>query len=357
MFATRFDADILWDFSGSEASRVPFGESAVRVNELVRKSIVFLGILDARGEFAPYGTAFIVGWPADEPQLFHHYLVTAKHVVDDMIATKRPLVCRVNAKDGTAKLGAIESEHWFTHPQDRNCDIAVAGFICSFDTFDWRSTALPTGVLTKEYIEKNYVGCGDEVFTAGLLVSHFGRNKNVPIIRTGTIAAMPDDPVDLGTKLGVQEVYLIESRSIGGLSGSPVFLHTPPFRIIDDKVASMDGHQTEYIMGVNIGLFETSAHSDKLRTEEADRREHFLEAMSAGIAVVVPIQKAIDIIRDTPDLQKGREMSLKMFRGKHPFVPTSVVAPIGPSAESEGSSSSPSPANDANPTHRARRAQ
>jgi hypothetical protein len=59
---------------------------------------------------------------------------------------------------------------------------------------------------------------------------------------------MPEEKVYLGDKLGHQEVYLIESRSIGGLSGSPVFLHTPPTKIVKDKFRRVTGHQLYYLM-------------------------------------------------------------------------------------------------------------
>src|SRR5437763_17162959 len=92
--------EVLWDFSGGGPYRFPPGVEDVRINELIRKSVVFRGILDARGGFAPYGTAAIVGWPSDGiADATHHYLVTAKHVVDQMAVTGRPMVCRVNMRE------------------------------------------------------------------------------------------------------------------------------------------------------------------------------------------------------------------------------------------------------------------
>jgi len=70
--------------------------------------------------------------------------------------------------------------------------------------------------LTTAYIAENDIRAGEEVFTVGLLVNHFGRERNLPIIRVGAIAAMPEEPIYLNEKLGLQSVYLIESRSIGG---------------------------------------------------------------------------------------------------------------------------------------------
>jgi hypothetical protein len=172
--------------------------------------------------------------------------------------------------------------------------------------------------LTKAYIAEKDIGCASEVFTAGLLVNHFGRERNVPIIRVGNIAAMPEEEVDLGGSLGVQEVYLIESRSIGGLSGSPVFLYTPPARIVRGNVMFSEKENHEYLMGVNIGLFETGAHADAVDRDRENRRERFLEKMSAGISVVVPIQRVVEII-EADNLSDQRRQILET---KTTFVAT-----------------------------------
>jgi hypothetical protein len=320
-----------WDFRARANARllpawVLEREESLRINELTRKSVVFLGVLDVGGSFEPYGTGFIALWEQDN--LFFTYLVTAKHVLDDMKASKRPLACRINAKNGNALVGRIEVEHWVTHPSNAKCDIAVASFLGSVDTFEIRGIDLLKNCLTESYITENDIGCGDGVFTAGLLVKHFGVAKNIPIVRIGNIAAMPEERIDLGNKLGQQEVYLIESRSIGGLSGSPVFLQTPPWRLINGQMVFTGGHQREYIIGVNIGLFETKAHGDKLATDTADRREHFLESMSAGIAVVVPIQRTIEIIRDSPFFQDNRRIFMKQRDENVDFVQTSAKPTI-----------------------------
>ena len=57
-------------------------------------------------------------------------------------------------------------------------------------------------------------------------VGRVGDRKNIPVLRIGSIAAKPDEPI-----AGVSHqnpAYLIETRSLGGVSGSPVFLHLEP---------------------------------------------------------------------------------------------------------------------------------
>ena len=60
------------------------------------------------------------------------------------------------------------------------------------------------------------------MFSVGLFTKYFGRSNLIPIVRTGNIAMMPKEKVPLGS-FGLTDAYLIEGRSIGGLSGSPIF--------------------------------------------------------------------------------------------------------------------------------------
>jgi hypothetical protein len=126
-----------WDFRQYPGMRPDIASRSgiVRINELTRKAVVFLGILDQSGAFAPYGTAFLVLWK--QGGYFFWYIVTADHVLKDMKTANRPMVMRVNSKAGTASIGIIEDRHWQRHPT-RSCDIAVASVRVSPDTFDVR---------------------------------------------------------------------------------------------------------------------------------------------------------------------------------------------------------------------------
>jgi hypothetical protein len=51
--------------------------------------------------------------------------------------------------------------------------------------------------------------------------------RTPPTARFGNIAQMPNEPVII--KRFEQDCFLVEARSIGGFSGSPVFWHVLPF--------------------------------------------------------------------------------------------------------------------------------
>lgn len=73
-------------------------------------------------------------------------------------------------------------------------------------------------------IEAHAIGIGDEVLMVGLFTKRYGYRKNIPIVRGGIISAMPEEPIEDQETGNLYDAYLIEIRSIGGLSGSPVIV-------------------------------------------------------------------------------------------------------------------------------------
>ena len=71
------------------------------------------------------------------------------------------------------------------------------------------------------------IGPGDECFVVGRFVNHEGKQKNLPTVRFGCISQMADEPIlqNCGYK---QQSFLVEAKSIGGYSGSPVYTYIPP---------------------------------------------------------------------------------------------------------------------------------
>src|SRR5260370_996809 len=62
----------------------------------------------------------------------------------------------------------------------------------------------------------------------GLFESRTGESRNIPILRAGMIAALPGEPVDATENgHGKFPAFLIEARSIPGMSGAPVFIGRP----------------------------------------------------------------------------------------------------------------------------------
>jgi hypothetical protein len=146
---------------------------------------------------------------------------------------------------------------------------------------------------TDEVVREKNIGAGDDVFVAGLLVHHPGAARNLPIVRLGAIAAMPEDPVGLAT--GTDVVTLVEVHSIGGLSGSPVFVHLPVLRdapagqVLIGGGGSASSGGTSWLHGVMHGFYPVGK-SDPDNVSGGD------ENLNTGIAVVVRIDRALDLI-------------------------------------------------------------
>src|SRR5437764_14482248 len=81
------------------------------------------------------------------------------------------------------------------------------------------------------YVKSQRVGIGDLTYTVGLFRLLSGNKRNLPIVHSGIVSMMPSDeriPVrDWRPPHGriFVEGYLVETGSLEGLSGSPVFMH------------------------------------------------------------------------------------------------------------------------------------
>ena len=81
------------------------------------------------------------------------------------------------------------------------------------------------------------IGIGDEVHAVGLFSEAPGHQTNMPIVRVGNIPMMPTEQIQ--TDMGYADVYLVEARSLGGMSGSPVFVKRHSARSFGHKMVKL----------------------------------------------------------------------------------------------------------------------
>ena len=278
----------------------------------IRKTVMFIGTKTGpRGEFVPRATAFLVSIVELDRRL--GYLVTADHVVAKLIATGYELWLRVNLKNGTATEVPIPADAWWFYPETKPRTDVVVCQINFSDDEDVYSVGL-TGMheamaATDDVVRALHIGIGEEVAIVGLFRNHFGYERNVPIVRIGNIAAMRDEPVHT-TEYGYIDAYLIEARSIGGLSGSPVFVNMPPYRVIEGNIVAGRGPQN-YLLGLMHGHFDVRNLNDDTVMELADAGG----SINTGIGVVVPVSKILDIILE-PERVKARQSLILEQRQK-----------------------------------------
>jgi len=165
--------------------------------------------------------------------------------------------------------------------------------------------------VKEESLGEKGIGVGDEVFITGLFSKVIVTTRVLPIIRMGNVAMIPKEKIPDGNNL--IEAYLIESRSIGGLSGSPVFVRETlklqttnikpgaDFSKVSDRypgesfgklfdVVEMLGVGRYYLLGSAVGHWD-------LPTGVSN------EAVNMGISLVTPAGKILEILLQ-PELKE-----------------------------------------------------
>jgi hypothetical protein len=270
-------------------------------NELI-KSVGLVSRLDAneRGEVypsMPLGTAFIVGVRVDKDYGLAHF-VTAAHVAEAIEPAEAVIV--MNAKDGAPLYLRTGEQSWFYHPTEKNTvDVAVMPF-GSVRFADYDITWIPDEIFaTDQRIADFDIGLGDELIVIGLFSRFFGSTHVIPIVRTGNIAMMPRDKVPTD-RYGDMEAYLAEGRSIGGLSGSPVFVRNTmniPGVTPKGTPGHVSGLGSLHLLGLMHGHWDLPVSFSKL--EKA-------EAVNMGVSIVIPAKKILEVLHH-PELVAMRK--------------------------------------------------
>ena len=189
-------------------------------------------------------------------------------------------------------------EEWL-YPEDEAVDVAVLPIDLPQDAYDYKCVHLNTFVVTDMVIQEHDIGIGDVLYMCGLFSLHYGTQRNIPILRTGIIAAMPDEPLeDPNTGLGYR-AYLAEVRSLGGISGSPVFIALEHGRIPNPR--GVLGRRV-WLLGLIRG------HWDLRQSRAAPITAQESDAVNTGIAMVTPSQEVYKLLmREDVAMERRRE--------------------------------------------------
>jgi hypothetical protein len=282
------------------------------VPDEIRKCAVFVGYQKADDSYVKLGTAFFVSYPSVREGKSFLYLVTAKHIIARIqeLALNEVQV-RLNTHEGFECASTL-IDSWYIDPDDYNLDVAVASVTLRKEDFDFRT--IPISMVVTPQVAKDYfIGVGEDVFLTGLFSKHTGTKKNLPIIRSGTIALMadPEEPVEVNI-MGVRceiEAHLIEARSIGGLSGSPVFVHLGHIRPV--KTPSDVGQI--YWFGLMHGHWDVKVRPDEYEDDSTETPPQ--EKVNMGIAIVVPSYKVLEVI-ERPVFADARKRNNEQAREK-----------------------------------------
>lgn len=259
----------------------------------IKKSVTFIFVPDDSGGLQPQGTGFFVGVKNELNQSVSNiYFVTAKHVLQDQQGNYIPeIIIRLNTLDGGSQLIKIpRSEIAIFEHADKDVDLAVFACLPDINIYDFKF--IPDDLIAnKNKIAELDIAEGDDVFFAGLFVSHIGQKRNQPIIRFGKVALIPEEKIEwkeTNKSPRLMELYLLECQSFAGNSGSPVFFQLD--RLRQPGQLTMQGQI--FLAGLLTGSF---LQGNEVQ-QHADASSKLTLWQNAGIAAVTPADKLHEIL-------------------------------------------------------------
>ena len=165
--------------------------------------------------------------------------------------------------------------------------------------------------VTPETAVVEGLGPGDDLYITGLFSEHYGKQRNLPIVRSGTLAAMPAEPVaDYQTGLEYP-AYIIEARSTGGLSGSPVFVRFAVGRVHEKKINLQNDRF--FFLGLVRGHWNYKSKGPALAFSEDEAQN-----VNMGMALVVPSDEVRRLLFSDALTAKRRDFDLQLAKQHAP---------------------------------------
>jgi hypothetical protein len=149
---------------------------------------------------------------------------------------------------------------------------------------------LPNGFVNSEWMAKRDIGIGSDAFIVGRFIGHAGEQRNMPVVRFGSIAMMPVEDIPVpNLRCGPQRVYLIEARSTAGMSGSPVFQYE-----VDPNSPNRIGGPI-LLLGIDMGHMPMEA---EIEPERCKYEQGLTVRYNTGMMMVVPVQHLWNLLQD-----------------------------------------------------------
>jgi hypothetical protein len=294
------------------------GEQELPIPTKLQRCVVFFGLAKDHSLGLPQpestyrGTGFIVSIPISGSDDFaHNYIVTNAHVADHLENSPNCFV-RLNSRGGGAVEMYLDQQRWVRHPRQPNVDIAVL----QPDVWrapKWRELDIdavtPDEFLASTLLADGEMGVGDPIHVSGLLWNAPGATRNMPLVRSGTLAATASEPVLVrrlpdGTAV-FEPVHLGVIQSIGGMSGSPTFIE---YRAPAFAVTPVANRAWGFLLGINGGHY----------SGYLDGAPQGAEAFAnAGINIIYPAERLLELL-DVSELRAERVVREKALRQAFP---------------------------------------
>lgn len=237
------------------------------------------------------------------------YAVTNRHIIDDGYST-----VRINTQDGKTDIFEFEERNWIRHPQGDDLAIHPMPALNS-DIYKYKSVGSDL-FLDNKTVERYNIGIGDDVFVVGRFINHEGKQQNNPSLRFGHIAQMNNNPILIkrGFSYFEQECFLVEARSIGGYSGSPVFLELSSFYSRPERTEPSPNRR--WLLGVDCAYLNNRL---PVRDKNGDpiQQEYHVES-NTGMMPVIPAWKLTEMI-DSNLLIESRKKQEEFYMKNNPL--------------------------------------
>jgi hypothetical protein len=286
-----------------------------QVDDHMLRCVAFLGE-GGGSSFRATGTCSFAFVKVDEYDFI--YLITAGHVVWPHRRTRAPkpsdpIALRVNQHDSDPKVIPLNRGEWI-FPDDVHFDICAFEFDPAIYNQDRKLIYSEMDLQTITFAVKAdecekfgvksmpdhwKVTIGDDVFITGAFISRIGDKSNIPILRAGTVAALPHEPVEYYSPR--HAAYLIETRSLGGISGSPVFLNTSRSLPRGTNVAQRTEGGVRFPYGLIGMVLGTSGSSEYIKDFDPPAEEQKTDAdFNSGISIVLPARRILEFLYSDP---------------------------------------------------------
>jgi len=317
-------------------------ESSMQVDDRIRFCTGFVG-MGSNEDFTAHGTCFCVH--VIEEDFSFDYLISAQHLLwpnrrkNPVQPPDTPMMVRLNTVEGTSRVIPAPPKDWF-YPDDVSIDICALRFDelshNLSDELDVKSVNLRTMIVGPHNAAQVGLSLGDEVFICGAFVGRVGYRKNIPVVRIANIAAMPDEPIDFASPR--KPAYLIETRSLGGTSGAPVFLNLQNTRVhrqhhgqVLGITPALDPTRSKthlilpyLLLGIFI-YFHGGNYSQDFVSEDDSEIHPLKDAdFNAGIGIALPVSLIVDLL-NSPIVKDARMKELEAKKRKSGARPASAI--------------------------------
>jgi hypothetical protein len=248
----------------------------------------------------PQGTVFFVSLELGDTRAKVGYAVTCRHVIEGVraLSPKGNMYVRINLEQSGNADDLLSNPDAWVYNEDS--DVAVSRFLPHRKVDSW--------LYPMKNTWSGPVRTGQDVFFVGMFQPVGDEHCVQPIVRSGRIAH-PGLEVDLALDNNQKKTirassYLVESRSWGGESGSPVLIydevHSVPAKKYD-PLYSTDSEAESFVItrtrptlaGILHGHYKMPM--DVTKTD--DPKENIgIAKINSGIAIVIPVQELRDLL-------------------------------------------------------------